>query len=333
MSNYYVLEVAEEMLERSNNAISLISEISNVTTNSGAKITEARKAYDLLSDEEKALVPNYETLLKAEAKYDGLKSTKTTTATTKTAASASTSLTKTTASKTITVEVNGKKYTVDERAAELMTKIGELAEKGNAQESDILSLYRSYAALPETIRTQVYNYGDLEKMIAKLGEKNHCDRVSGVIANGLDWNIRLRVEEVTGGTEYGYVLGSINGNRLIKLVRVSFVDILTGKTFESADAVKLSIPAEEQDRETDFALYRVDNMMLNETDFDEKNGVITFNAQSGMYAAVGVTSDEKGEETPDTDSVTIPLTWAAAGGADIAALLAVLVIKLFKRKE
>ena len=170
-------------------------------------------------------------------------------------------------------------------------------------------------------------------MMVKLGEKNHCDSASGVAVEGLDWNIKLKVEEVTGGTEYGYVLGSINGNRLIKLVRVSFVDTLTGKTFESADAVKLSMPAEKQVGETDFALYRIDNMMLIETDFDEKNGVLTFNAQSGMYAAVGVTPDEKGEETPATDSVTIPLTWAAAGGAGIAALLAVLVIKMLKRKE
>ncbi len=334
VSNYLYLEVAEEMLERVDKAISLISEIGNVTAKSETKIIEARKAYDLLNAEEKALVTNYETLLRAEAKYDALKSTtKTTTAATKTVSSASTSSTKSTASKTIAVEVNGKKYTVDERAAELMTKIGELAEKGNAQEDDILSLYRSYAALPETIRTQVYNYGDLEKMMAKLGEKNHCDSASGVVADGLAWNIKLKVEEVTGGTEYGYVLGSINGNRLAKLMRISFVDTLTGKTFESADAVKLSVPVEKQDGETDFALYRDDNMMLIETNFDEKDGALTFNAQSGLYAVVGVMPDEETEETQSADSVTIPIIWAAAGGAGIAVLLAVLVIKLLKRKE
>ena len=240
---------------------------------------------------------------------------------------------KSTSSKTVTVEINGKKYTVDEKAAELMSRISALAERGNAQESEIVSLYRSYEALSETLKGQVYNYGDLEKMMVKLGEKNHVDALSGVLADGLAWNIKLTVEEVTGGTEYGYVLGSIGGNRLAKLLRIGFIDILTGAPADTAEPVRVKIPAEKSAGEIALALYRTADMTLTETRFAEKDGMLDFDAQSGLYAIVGITAAEKAEDTVKAESVTLPLTWIAAGGAGIAALLAVLIIELLKKKE
>ena len=47
----------------------LINAIGEVTTDSGSRIDAARKAYDTLNDEQKALVGNYQTLLNAEARY------------------------------------------------------------------------------------------------------------------------------------------------------------------------------------------------------------------------------------------------------------------------
>lgn len=47
----------------------LISAIGTVTESSGDEIEAARKAYDALTDEQKELVSNYETLLAAEAEY------------------------------------------------------------------------------------------------------------------------------------------------------------------------------------------------------------------------------------------------------------------------
>ena len=335
VSNYSVLQTAEArflQFEKADKVISLINAIGTVTAQSGTKITAARNAYNALSEEEKKLVTNYSVLQAAETKYTALKSTTSTSTATKTVTTSATTA-KSSAGKTVTVEIDGKKYTVDERAAELMTKISELAKRGNAQESEIVSLYRVYNALPETVKPDVKNYSDLEKLMIKLGEKNHRDSASGVTAEGLEWNIRLKAEEVTGGTEYGYVLGSIGVNTLRKLMRVSFIDILTGRAYELAEPVKLSIPAELNGGEIALALYRVDDMTLAETRFSEKDGVLTFDAQSGLYAIVGVVPTEEDADTVREENVTLPLTWVAAGGAGIAALLAVLIIELLKRKE
>ncbi len=335
VSNYSVLQTAEArflQFEKADKVISLINAIGTVTAQSGTKITAARNAYNALSEEEKKLVTNYAVLQAAETKYTALKSTTSTSTATKTVTTSATTA-KSSAGKTVTVEIDGKKYTVDERAAELMTKISELAKRGNAQESEIVSLYRVYNALPETVKPDVKNYSDLEKLMIKLGEKNHRDSASGVTAEGLEWNIRLKAEEVTGGTEYGYVLGSIGVNTLRKLMRVSFIDILTGRAYELTEPVKLSIPAELNGGEIALALYRVDDMTLAETRFSEKDGVLAFDAQSGLYAIVGVVPTEEYADTVREENVTLPLTWVAAGGAGIAALLAVLIIELLKRKE
>ena len=52
-----------------NEVMELISAIGTVTKDSGAKIQAAREAYDRLSDAQKKLVSNYETLTLAEAAY------------------------------------------------------------------------------------------------------------------------------------------------------------------------------------------------------------------------------------------------------------------------
>ena len=332
MTDLQAAEARFLQFEKADKVISLINAIGTVTAQSGTKITAARNAYNALSEEEKKLVTNYNVLQAAETKYTALKSTTSTSTATKTVTTSATTA-KSSAGKTVTVEIDGKKYTVDERAAELMTKISELAKRGNAQESEIVSLYRVYNALPETVKPDVKNYSDLEKLMIKLGEKNHRDSASGVTAEGLEWNIRLKAEEVTGGTEYGYVLGSIGVNTLRKLMRVSFIDILTGRAYELAEPVKLSIPAELNGGEIALALYRVDDMTLAETRFSEKDGVLAFDAQSGLYAIVGVVPTEEDADTVREENVTLPLTWVAAGGAGIAALLAVLIIELLKRKE
>ena len=54
------------------NVKNLIDAIGTVTTSSGTAITAARNAYDALTDEQKALVSNYQALLDAEARYRAL---------------------------------------------------------------------------------------------------------------------------------------------------------------------------------------------------------------------------------------------------------------------
>ena len=76
VKNYQTLEKAEaryaELLNDENaakNVIDLINDIGTVTTDSKAKIDAAREAYSKLTEAQKNLVTNYQTLEKAEADY------------------------------------------------------------------------------------------------------------------------------------------------------------------------------------------------------------------------------------------------------------------------
>lgn len=343
VSNYQILTSAEArftQLENAAEVVSLISAIGTVTTSSGSKITAARNAYNALTTEEKALVTNYSVLTAAETKYASLTTSSSGTTTTAVTKTVSTSTTKNTDSET-TVEINGKKYTVDVKAAELMTTICALAERGNVQENEIISLYRIYSALTDELKKQIYNYSDLEKLMDKLGERNHKDAASGISASGLEWNEKLNISVVDSGTEYGFICGSIGQNRLIRLVRITYTDILTGKKLDNVSDVQISVPASKSSGETAIEVYRFDNMELQRVSFSEKNGELSFNARSGeLFAIVGITPGDKAKDeaqdrevNADQDTVSLPLTWIAAGGAGVAVLITVLFIELLRKKE
>ena len=79
VENYETLTTAETALAKIENNIkaadaveSMISAIGTVTAESKGAIEEARAAYDALTDEQKALVENYETLTSAETTYSEL---------------------------------------------------------------------------------------------------------------------------------------------------------------------------------------------------------------------------------------------------------------------
>ena len=83
VSNYETLTNAEaryaELELNDNNAsqvVSAIDSIGDVTLDSKAKIDEVRSSYDALTDYEKTLVSNYETLTNAEAAYNELRQNK-----------------------------------------------------------------------------------------------------------------------------------------------------------------------------------------------------------------------------------------------------------------
>ena len=79
VENYETLITAETALAKIENDIkaaddveAMISAIGTVTAESKDAIEEARAAYDALTDEQKALVENYEVLTSAETEYSEL---------------------------------------------------------------------------------------------------------------------------------------------------------------------------------------------------------------------------------------------------------------------
>lgn len=130
--------------------IAKINGIDTVDLNSEAKITEARAAYDTLTDAQKALVTNYETLTDAETKLAQLKADK-------------------------------------EAIDDVIGKINAIGTVTLNKEADITAARAAYDALTPARKEQVTNYATLTAAETKLAElkadKAAADAVIQMIGN------------------------------------------------------------------------------------------------------------------------------------------------------
>lgn len=230
IGNYATLTAAEKkytQLENANEVMDLIDKIGTVTKDSEDEIEAARKAYDALTKEEKALVDNYSTLTKAERELKALLEPE--------------GETKVIGDGETEVKIGNVTYMVDEEAAKLMEKIEALAASANPAADDIIALYKEYDAMSAELKAQVFNYDDLEALTNKLGVGNHKDEAIGLEADGLEWYIQLVVDDVTSGTEYDNFANSIGNNTLIKLWDIYLVNLLTGETYHPVQKLTLKV--------------------------------------------------------------------------------------------
>ena len=279
ITNYAELTDAEAQYIRLDNAqkvINLIDAIGDVNAGSEKLITAARRAYDALSNAEKVLVSNYSKLTASERRFAALtedgsedpdakpegtdknesrptdeepKPTdkdkdkdKGQESKTKVIGDDETESTSDEEKRRTTID--GVEYTVAEDAATLMERISALAgSEGEPDDEDIIDIYLVYIALEDDVKAQVYNYDDLEAMLNKLGVENHHDEKNGMVAEGLDWNIRLVVEEINEGSSFDTFDGSIGANDLVMVWDIKLVDIITGNDFQPDLPVRLRVKA------------------------------------------------------------------------------------------
>ncbi len=155
------------------------------------------------------------------------------------------------------VELDGKRYVVDEKAASLIERIRELSsnsgfedrgEDGGPDESEIetlVQIYREYLELSEEQQAYVLNYDVLEEMTEQAGEQNHQDSDTKIRAEGVEWYIKLEVSPVAEtDVFYRELQGSIGSGMLRTLYRIGFTDLLTGEEYQPEREVALVVPAD-----------------------------------------------------------------------------------------
>ena len=231
VTNYSTLTDAETQFGRLKNAqkvIDLIDAIGEVTEDSEEAIAAARKAYNALSAEEKALVTNYSALTAAERKLEALDPE---------------GKTKVIGDGDTEVVIDGVTYMVDAPAASLMKMLNTLSKTEDPYWQDIIDAYKAYAEMSDDMKAQVFNYDDLEAMTNKLGVENHRNEEVGMEIDGLEWYVRLEVAEVESGAAHDVLMGSIGSNTLVKVWDINLTNLLTGEEFEPGAIVNVRVKA------------------------------------------------------------------------------------------
>ena len=224
----------------------LINAIGTVTLDKEDTIVKARTYYTSLSDDEQKKVDNYDKLTAAEEALKELKTDKPE---------------PTGSTKSVTVTIKNIEYEVSEATANaieviedlLIPKAGDTAlpedfrELTEEQVEDILSAYRSYAALTDDEKLFVENYEEFEAVLEKLGEEFHYDNESGVDVRGnevLPWNVRINVQPQTVSEEQLTAIRETLGEEadMMLLCDIHFTDMLDGNEYEPGEPITVKIP-------------------------------------------------------------------------------------------
>ena len=336
VGNANALESAERQQEKVEHARAvelLIDRIGTVknTAESEKHITDARAAFDALLGTEKALVSNYGTLTAAEKQLQKLK-TGGTSGTTYT-------LSSTGGSTKTAVTIGGVSYRVDKAAAELMKEIERLTAPGKEPtEAELVSAYKTYEAMSEELKTQIFNFDELQPRLYALTALHQ----SGASTEELPWSVELRLTRLTD-SRMRDMAGALeqSGHRLLSLYELTMTDILTGKPYIPPKAVRLRMdaPAGLSD-ETLLMAWTDENERLQYLDVTRDGGSLLWNApESSLYAltysqvaAVAELPEEITEPEEKTEEKKpFPVGLAVTAGLSAAALGTAVVLK--RKKE
>lgn len=218
VTNLSTLEAAEEvyaaLLDAEGNSVQqveeLISAIGEVTLKREDRIVRAREAYDALDADAQAKVSNYEKLLEAEETLAALKE-------------------QLAGLETVTAQLEELKAQIQSiaasseavntsNAAQLVPLIQQILRTIADQTLQNQSLLADYASFADSYRIAVADY-------------LHIDPNTGVSASGLEWYMQLKIETLTSAGDADYVKykSLVSPRRIIRLYRVSVIDLLTGE--------------------------------------------------------------------------------------------------------
>lgn len=300
VTNYASLTAAEETYQmlvketedRARAVISLIEAIGTVTLDKEEAIRQAREAYEELEENAARQVTNYETLTKAEAKLSELKA-------------------QMEALNAVTRELDG--YMEQIRAAAPVPE--EItAENAAVTAPLIVQIETLVAAQAESDRALLDSYLDItDAYRSAIGNAVHMDPAAGVTAEGLEWNQKLVVQELTEGEEdYKYLENGISPQKVIQAFRVQVLDLLTGDV--AADHEKLLLEYEilvPQYNESAYSAIGVAAMgsdgavsAVSSTYTDHKRKLAFAVTGDGVIAVAGTKAEmNAGEDRPGGDSI------------------------------
>jgi hypothetical protein len=265
----------------------LISLIGEVTADSGSTIEKARAAYNALTDPQKALVKELNTLESAESAFALLKNDSAPGKNENTASgsenkseegngTAEKGTDKTVRSGTAQSESSSessedaKENRTDESAASLVDSMikeilypvdstkklpEDLSSLSDDRTEEILSVYKKYAALADDEKGLVTNYPEFEKVLMKLGDCFHYDGGSGISARDnagdvIPWYVKLVVtkKDITGDRLEKTTDLLGEGSELLISYDISFIDMLSGTAFVPEKPVEIKIPAPQTEK-------------------------------------------------------------------------------------
>ncbi len=356
---YDMTDVTISNRDQAQDVIDLIAGIGKVTEASKGKIDAARKAYDALTAEEKALVTNYAVLTAAEKAYASLKKAggdtkeipndnsgkkdrkdSTDPGTTDPGEDNPTPDEPDLKDGQVSVTIGGVTYVVDEAAGAVMEKIAELMKADKPDGNAVAELYRAYEALTDAQKAQVKaaNYADLEALMNKVGAANQADVKTGVRAENLPWYIWLVVEAKEPSSDiYAALEGQLGGNKLLVLWDISLMNLLTGEKYEPTETVRVRVPAPDPTGYDGMVMahYTKDGR-LEYIEAEASDGELVFDAISfSLYGVVGyvgqsplvLTDDTKPAEEPVAETPWLWIVIAVLGVTGVAALAFVIIRK------
>ena len=218
------IRVYEELIasagEMARQVIELIEIIGEVTLEKEAAILRAREAYDALDEASRERVTNYDKLLAAEAELERLKLLLGSFG-------------------EVTAQLDGltaQIYAIAEdeskvnaqNAAELAPLVHQISQLIGAQLPENQTLFASYAKIADVYRIAI-------------GKCVHDDAATGVSVQGLEWYQKLKVETLSsaGDGDYSRFKKLIDPMRVIKLYRITIIDLIRGTQDENHGSLQL----------------------------------------------------------------------------------------------
>jgi len=299
----------------------LIDKIGDVDIDSTDDIADAKLAYNQLPDELKELVDNYDDLKAAEKELKKLRE------------------------EALALLAEGKLVLTKTELLELKEDFEKVAE--NTGYNAVLALLHTFYKLGETQQLALENSDEVKLAQKIVAKHNHTNAYTGVKADGLEWNIRLAVEETDNETALNDIKAKLENSDILTIWDIYLEDVLTGKKYKPEEAVQLKIPSNLLGDYTVYDYLKVihctDDGRIELLNCEIADGYIVFNAaEFSWYGVVGfmngeeeIVSDNFAEDAPlfispqpeVQQNNSNPVVWIVIAAAGIAALAVLVVLK------
>ncbi|MBR6518453.1 MAG: PQQ-binding-like beta-propeller repeat protein [Oscillospiraceae bacterium] len=326
-----LVELEKEYNKLADEAVSkvekLIDKIGEVDIDSAEDIADAKLAYNQLPDELKELVENYKKLEKAEKELKKLRE------------------------EALALLAEGKLVLTKTELLELKEDFEKVTE--NTSYDAVLALLRTFHKLGEKQQLALENSDEVKLAQKIVAKHNHNNAYTGVKVDGLEWNIRLVVEETDDETALNSIKAKLENNEILTIWDIYLEDVLTGKKYKPEDTLKLKIPTNLMGDYTAYdhlkVIHYTDDGRIELLNCEVEDGYVVFSAaEFSWYGVVGfmneteetigdnLTLDVPVTVTPQVDipqNNSSPILWVIIAAVGVAALAVLAVMKKRTKDE
>ena len=322
VKNYSVLVAAEKeyaklVSDAVFEVVDLINRIGTVDLDSAEDIAAAKLAYSKLPDNLKSLVTNYNDLLQAEAELRRL------------------------VEEARTLHEEGRLILSKPELLELKDKFEAVTEKTTYD--DALALLKTFHMLIESQQLALGNNDAVKLAQSIVAKDNHTNAATGVKVEGLEWNVRIDVEETKDEESVSNLKNKLEDKELLTLWDISLKDVLTNKKHTLTDTVEIRIPVAHigDYKGYDYlkVLHYTEDGKVELLNCEVVDGYVVFHAtEFSLYGVVGFMNADDDGMISDLPTVINPqgeagsnsrmaMVWFSVALAGVAALFVLLSMK------